>query len=101
MPNRKKPAPSPVNGAAPAALEVTQPDKITLEGLELVELSGKGRALVATRPFQVGEVVLKEHPVLVWRETDTPFLPFLKAFLEATPECKVFFDFILMFHIAA
>jgi len=91
MPNRKKPAPSPVNGAAPAALEVTQPDKITLEGLELVELSGKGRALVAMWPFQVGEVVLKELPMLVWREADTPFLPFLKAFLAATPELKVTF----------
>jgi hypothetical protein len=91
MPHRKKPAPSPVNGAAPAALEVTQPDKITLEGLELVELSGKGRALVAMWPFQVGEVVLKELPMLVWREADTPFLPFLKAFLAATPELKVTF----------
>ena len=91
MPNRKKPAPSPVNGAAPAALEVTQPDKMTLEGLELVELSGKGRALVAMWPFQVGEVVLKELPMLVWREADTPFLPFLKAFLAATPELKVTF----------
>ena len=91
MPHRKKPAPSPVNGAAPAALEVTQPDKMTLEGLELVELSGKGRALVAMWPFQVGEVVLKELPMLVWREADTPFLPFLKAFLAATPELKVTF----------
>jgi len=89
MPNLTKPTLSPDDGDAPAAHDATLQDSATLEGLELVELPGKGRALVATRHFQVGEVVLRELPVLVWRETETPFLPFLRAFLAATPAQKV------------
>lgn len=85
MPSLKTPAAA---GAA-VALEGTLEGKALLEGVALVELPGKGRALVATRRFGVGALVLKEPPVLVWREAETPFLPFLKAFLVASPEQQV------------
>ena len=87
MPSLKTPAAAAAGGAS--ALESALEGKNALEGVALVELPGKGRALVATRRFGVGDVVLKEPPVLVWRETETPFLPFLKAFLAASPEQQV------------
>ena len=38
------------------------------EGVKVVTLSGKGQGMVATRAFQVGDVILAESPMIVMPE---------------------------------
>ena len=48
-----------------------------------------GRAVVATRDFPVvGEVMLRERPLLVWNTRGNPFSNYLDCFLDAPQEVK-------------
>ena len=74
-----------------------------MEGVCITTLINMGRVVVATRAFDVGEVVLREQPVLVWAGSGpiefnhrSKFLSFLKSFLAAgTREQDVILD---MYH---
>ena len=73
--------------------------KIVLpEGLRIEKIPSHGRAMVASRKFEAGEVVLTETPLLVWPHGEDELrscVAFLAAFQRASPTTRatVLYDF--------
>lgn len=58
-------------------------------GIKIVEKDTKGRVVEATKSFQVGEIALRERPLIVWtQEFDNPYSEYLNFFLSADSDIK-------------